>query len=191
MQHRRRGPPAQPTTPGLVQDCSTLLTAQPTLEGSNGDLDWSSDTPITGWEGLRVSNTTQRVTMLLLTDKGLDGAIPPILGRLQDLRRIDLDENDLTGPVPAELGSLRKLTHLYLHDNELSGAIPPELGALRQLQVLYVENKQLHGTNPSRAGPDGPPPPNDTGRKRNHREHTGRTGQHAQNWRSSSSGTTP
>ena len=141
--------PSPDGNPGPVQDCSALLTARETLEGIAGDLDWSQDTTIMDWEGLRMDGATRRVTMLLLPDEDLDGTIPAILGQMDDLRRVDLDENSLTGPIPSELANLDRLTHLYLHDNNLSGTIPTGLGALDQLQVLYIENNGFTGSIPT------------------------------------------
>ena len=45
---------------GLAQDCLVLLRMRDTLSGS-GVLDWSSDTPITEWAGVRVDGEPLRV----------------------------------------------------------------------------------------------------------------------------------
>ena len=97
---------------GLVDDCNALLDAKATLAGAAA-LNWSKDTAMSSWDGIRLGGNPRRVQMLLLTDKDLDGSIPAMLGNLAELRRIDLDENELTGPIPPQLGMLKKLTHLY------------------------------------------------------------------------------
>ena len=137
--------------PGLVDDCNDLLTARDTLAGT-ASLNWSNDTAMSEWDGVRLGGSPQRVQYLLLTDQDLNGSIPAILGNLTQLRRIDLDENDLTGEIPPQLGNLKKLTHLYLFENHLNGAIPPELGYMNSLQVLYLEDNQLTGEIPAKLG---------------------------------------
>ena len=143
--------PDPDANPGLVGDCIILYGARTTLAGT-ATLDWSGDSAIGSWEGVRVEGTPRRVGMLRLTDVGLDGTIPASLGELSQLRRIDLDENDLTGEIPAEFGNLSNLTLLYLFDNQLSGEIPEELGNLNRLQVLYLEDNQLTGEIPEQLG---------------------------------------
>ena len=128
--------------PDLVEDCLILYGARETLAGT-ASLDWNGNTALTEWEGVRVRGTPGRVQYLLLPDLQLDGIIPPALGGLSELRRIDLDVNSLTGRIPSELRSLTHLTHLYLQENSLNGGIPAELGNLRSLQVLYLQDNQL------------------------------------------------
>ena len=160
--------------PGLVRDCSVLLTAKDTLRGT-ATLNWSSDTSIFDWEGVRRRGGTgpQYVGTLYLPDLGLNGTIPAVLAGLADLRRLDLDGNELTGSIPPELGSLEDLEQLYLfgndltgsipttfgnlgslqilslYDNDLSGSIPPELGKLKRLQELLLDGNDLTGSIPS------------------------------------------
>ena len=75
--------PDPTSNPGLVSDCESLLTLLDTLvEGTV--LNWSADTPIARWDGVRLAGTPQRVTRLVLPGKGLRGTIPPDLGRLSD-----------------------------------------------------------------------------------------------------------
>lgn len=58
------------------------------------------------------------------------------LGKLTNLRYLNLGVNSLFGPIPRELGSLTDLRELRLHANFLSGPIPPELGGLANLTEL-------------------------------------------------------
>ena len=136
---------------GLVDDCNTLLTAKDTLAGT-ASLNWSKDTAMANWDGIRLRGSPKRVQYILLTDQELDGNIPPYLGDITELRRIDLDQNNLSGQIPPQLGNLKKLDHLYLFENELTGAIPPELGYMESLQVLYLEDNQLTGKIPAKLG---------------------------------------
>ena len=89
--------------PGLVSDCETLLAARDAL-GGNPTLYWATDTPIARWEGVTVGGTPERVTELILQNRGLNGEIPSELGDLANLVKLDLKGNQLTGSIPAELG---------------------------------------------------------------------------------------
>ena len=114
---------------GLVRDCSVLLTARDALAGGGAALDWSAGTSITRWQGVIMGrDPSPHLRHLLLADIGLTGSIPAALGRLEDLRRLDLDGNELTGGIPRELAGLADLEYLYLYDNLLTGGIPSELG---------------------------------------------------------------
>ena len=139
--------PSPAANPGLVADCSALLTAKDTLRGT-ATLNWDADTAIASWDGITLAGTPQRVTKLQLTYDRLDGAIPPALGDLEKLEWLYLYGNRLTGTIPAALGSLGELEILYLQDNQLTGSIPPEFGALSSLGWLGLHNNQLSGPIP-------------------------------------------
>ena len=79
----------------------------------------------------------------------LSGPIPPELGSLTNLTRLNLYDNDLTDPIPAELGGLANLELLWLGANDLTGPIPPELGNLTSLTNLDLRyNAGLTGPLP-------------------------------------------
>ena len=82
----------------------------------------------------------------------LTGRIPPELGRLIKLERLQLFWTGLTGPIPPELGNLRNLRLLHLHGNELTGPIPPELGGLASLEELDFLENSLAGPIPPELG---------------------------------------
>ncbi len=139
------------TNAGILSDSETLLTAKDRLAG-NGDLNWSSDIPITSWDGVTLGGNPKRVTRLILRESELRGSIPPELGELSELTHIDLRRNLLNGEIPAELGQLSKLVALDLHGNRLEGPIPPELGRLSDLKVLNVHSNRLAGPIPTELG---------------------------------------
>ena len=58
----------------------------------------------------------------------MSGDIPPELGSLTNLTRLDLSVNQLSGEIPPELGNLTNLTELFLSGNQLTGCIPDKLG---------------------------------------------------------------
>ena len=118
--------PDQADNPDLMRDCINLLAAKDALRGT-ATLNWSVDTPISRWDGVKVEGSPGRVTSLVLTSKSLTGMIPPDLARLDGLEYLSFNFNQLTGEIPAALGSLGNLRNLRLGDNQLTGCIPPAL----------------------------------------------------------------
>ena len=139
--------PDAANNPGLLSDCSALLAARDTLAG-NVVLDWSADTPISGWERLAVSGNPMRVTKLDPEHNEMTGTIPAELGILTGLTFLNLEGNYLTGTIPVELGNLTNLTGLYLEGNLLTGTIPVELDNLTNLTALNLKGNLLTGCIP-------------------------------------------
>ena len=131
--------PDQADNPGLMRDCINLLAAKDTLRGT-ATLNWSVDTAITSWDGVRVKGSPGRVTELLLVSKSLTGTIPPDLSRLDGLENLSLENNQLTGEIPTELANLANLHALRLGNNQLTGCIPP---ALRDVEDNDLDNLGL------------------------------------------------
>ena len=155
--------PAPDANPGLVQDCTTLLAARAALFGELL-VNWGSGTPLERWTGVTVTGVPPRVIGLDLhyavrwftrrnsvVQERLRGTIPPALGALERLQRLNLAGNALSGPIPPELGALSHLTELRLGLNRLKGPIPTELGQLTNLAVLELgrgQGNQLTGEIP-------------------------------------------
>ena len=138
--------------PGAGADCETLLAIRDVLAGS-AELDWSADRPMTEWDGVELGGAPSRVSGIQLDWRRLSGVIPSALGRLTQLRALELPANLAgRGDPGAELGSLAELQELLLDRNYLSGEIPPELGGLTQLSVLRLTNNYLHGIIPPELG---------------------------------------
>ena len=79
-----------------------------------------------------------------LQNNDLTGPIPPELGGMLYMGRLDLQDNDLTGPIPPELGGMLGLTQLRLVGNEdLSGPLPLELTGLRYLNLFLAGDTKL------------------------------------------------
>ena len=153
--------PAPDTNPGLVRDCETLLAARAALFGELL-VNWGSGTRLESWEGVTVAGSPPRVTGLDLgyvdrrwimrrdiRHKPLGGTIPPELGALDHLQRLDLDGNGLAGPIPSDLGNLTHLQELDLRRNRLTGEIPQALARLRNLKTLHLAGNPLTGCVPS------------------------------------------
>ena len=135
---------------GLLADCNVLLAAKETLAGSAA-LNWRRDLPIGFWNGVIVGDVPPiRVAGLALPHMGLNGRIPPELGKLDQLVMLILAVNNLRGPIPPELGRLADLRVLSLGANRLTAAVPPELGKLAQLDNLWLANNYLTGAVPPR-----------------------------------------
>ena len=135
----------------MVADCEALLAARDALAGE-GELNWSVSIPLTTWEGVRVGGFPRRVVLLRVSNRGLNGVIPPGLGMLTGLEYLSLSGNRLTGAIPPELGNLSNLRVLYLSWNSLSGGIPAELGRLMNLEILDLGRNQLTGGIPRDIG---------------------------------------
>ncbi len=138
-----------PDAGALARDCAILLSIRTELAG-DAELDWSADTPVSGWNGVVLRGQPPRVFALNLTTSGLSGRIPPELGSLSELRSLHLYGNELGGEIPPELGRLTNLETLDLGDNRLTGDIPAELGQLAGLVSLDLSFNRLTGTIPTR-----------------------------------------
>ena len=123
---------------------------------------WLTDAPLGEWYGVDTDNSG-RVVRLDLDGRwdsdareyiphGLSGPVPPELGNLANLMRLDLGHNFLSGPVPTELGSLADLESLHLGGNDLTGPIPTELGELASLTGLWLYSNSLTGAIPAELG---------------------------------------
>jgi Leucine-rich repeat (LRR) protein len=105
---------------------------------------WMSDTPMCTWAG--VTCTRNRVTMLQLTNFNLQGTIPELIGNLDALEGLVLDQNKLTGTIPASISRLHNLVNLRLSSNQyLSGSIP---ALPTSLEMINITGCNLTGTIP-------------------------------------------
>lgn len=148
-----------------VAGLSTAVTAQvderavlAALYDSTGGDNWTNNTnwkddsrDIGDWFGVGV-NRNGRVVSIELPSNGLAGTIPPELGRLTDLRLLNLQFNGLTGSIPGQLGDLARLESLALSFNSLTGSVPDSLGELTSLQLLFLSSNGLTGSIPAELG---------------------------------------
>ena len=94
--------PNPASSPHLVADCETLLSAKSVLEGSGTVLPWRADTAIADWPG--VTSTASGITGLDLRNRGLRGIVPWVLADLSELDTLRLGGNALTGCRPRAVG---------------------------------------------------------------------------------------
>ena len=134
----------------LSADCETMLALKNDLRGT-AELNWSANTSISTWDGVRTGGSPARVTVIKLQKRELDGSIPAGIGDLDQLIDLWLYTNDLTGPLPAELGKLTELKTLMLAWNKLSGYLPDELNDL-DLDRLWLRGNNFAGCIPANLG---------------------------------------
>ncbi|MBK8429819.1 MAG: hypothetical protein IPL28_00355 [Chloroflexi bacterium] len=107
---------------------------------------WFTTTSVCDWYGITCEEESGRVNQLLLNKSNLVGFIPPTLGNMTKLVRIDLGRNSLSGNIPPELANLPNLQSFWVKDNLLSGPLPPEFVNLSNLLDLNISD------NPSMSG---------------------------------------
>ena len=71
------------------------------LAGS-GSVNWDVRTEISGWTGVTLSGTPQRVTQLNLASQSLSGEVSGLLGEVDALTQLRLDGNALSGRIPLQ-----------------------------------------------------------------------------------------
>jgi len=90
------------------------------------------------WE-LVVCNDDNRIEELNLSDNGLRGMLPTVLGNLIFLQTAKFASNQIRGNLPTELGRTALVT-LRVNSNKLAGAMPSELGHVGRLKTLDAAN---------------------------------------------------
>ncbi|KAF8010640.1 hypothetical protein BT93_J1325 [Corymbia citriodora subsp. variegata] len=112
---------------------------------------WNESVSHCNWPGVSCSRRhTGRVTALDLPHQKLVGSIPPDVGNLTFLRRINLMANQLRGHIPEEFGRLFRLKTLDLSKNELGGEIPWNLSSSIGMNYLILQYNQLSGRIPDK-----------------------------------------
>lgn len=86
--------------------------------------------------------------VLTLVSLGLEGPLPPTVGKLFSLEILNISSNSLYGSIPEELSSLKSLQTLILDYNDFSGNIPGWIGSLPVLSTLSLQNNSFNGSLP-------------------------------------------
>ena len=146
---------------------SALAALYKATNGANweNNTNWLNyDVPLGEWYGVE-TDRDGRIIGLSLSENGLEGSLPPELGKLANLRSLDLSSGrNLTGSIPPELGQLTNLERLDLHGNGLGEdpglrggrhSIPRELGQLANLKVLGSQLERVGPFHPARTGQAG------------------------------------
>ena len=147
-------------TPVELSDREVLEALYHATDGPNWKQsdNWLTDAPLREWHGIGSEwhDGEERVDRLLLGNNGLSGVLPAVIGQLDRLTHLHLQDQGnnrgLSGPIPASIGKLRRLESLNLTENALSGSIPASIGALNRLRHLYLQDNDLSGRIPSEIG---------------------------------------
>ena len=112
---------------------------------------WLTGAPLREWHGVE-ANGEGKVVALTLRSNLLVGKIPPELGRLTKVERLDFSYNlHLEGPIPPEFFDLPELRDLILTRTSMGG-LPPEIGRLAEMRYLSLRSAGLTGTIPPELG---------------------------------------
>ncbi|KAL6865004.1 hypothetical protein ACP4OV_016155 [Aristida adscensionis] len=155
------------------QDAAALKSLMSKWKNVPGSWGKSNDPCGAKWDGI-VCDSNSRVTSLNLFGMNMRGTLSDDIGRLTELRVLDLSSNQglsgslpaaignlvkleilaligcsFSGSVPSELGNLSKLKFFALNSNELTGSIPPSLGKLSNVTWLDLADNQLTGSLPN------------------------------------------
>lgn len=100
---------------------------------------WGTSKPLDEWYGVE-TDAEGNVTGLRLTGNGLNGVLPPEIGKLTHLEQLILNDNaGLGGDIPPEIGELVNLKSLNIAGSAFVGRIPREFGSLVNLESFLVE----------------------------------------------------
>ncbi|XP_059429285.1 receptor-like protein 35 [Corylus avellana] len=80
------------------------------------------------------------------------GSLPPSIGNLKMLSRIDLAQCNFNGSIPDSIVSLTQLVNLDLSDNNFNGSIPDSIASLTQLVILDLSYNNFTGSIPGSIG---------------------------------------
>uniref|UniRef100_A0A0D9WRI9 Receptor kinase-like protein Xa21 n=1 Tax=Leersia perrieri TaxID=77586 RepID=A0A0D9WRI9_9ORYZ len=78
----------------------------------------------------------------------LTGILPPEVGDLINLNRLDISGNRISGPIPTSLAKCRSLQYLNMQENLFEGTIPSSIEQLKGLLVLDLSKNNLSGQIP-------------------------------------------
>jgi len=89
----------------------------------------------------------EHLQVLSLYSHHIAGEIPPI-GKLQNLKILQLSVNNMSGPLPKELYSLKNLEVLDINDNNFDGTISHDIENMKSLELVSLYNNNFDGKIP-------------------------------------------
>ncbi|KAK9277546.1 hypothetical protein L1049_007091 [Liquidambar formosana] len=98
-------------------------------------LDWSDANPC-NWNQIQCSNG--RVTRIQIGRQGVTGTLPPNLGNLTALERLEVQYNGLSGSLPS-LSGLSSLQVLLLSNNNFTSIPPDFFAGMSSLQAVAID----------------------------------------------------
>ncbi|XP_058747479.1 probable leucine-rich repeat receptor-like serine/threonine-protein kinase At3g14840 isoform X2 [Vicia villosa] len=90
-----------------------------------------SDSPFPQLENM------SKLSMLVLRSCYIIGAMPKDLGKLINLKWIDLNNNKLSGPIPASFRDRQNVKMLFLSGNQLTGSVPDWIDKPNSVDLSY------------------------------------------------------
>ncbi|CAI0626710.1 unnamed protein product [Linum tenue] len=122
----------------------------------------------------QIGNLSSSIEILVLDNNQISGSIPEglqnlvnlevllangnklsgakslsIIGNMQSLVQLRLDNNDIVGYVPLSIGNLNRLLVLRLANNHIDGEIPTAIQNCKSLIFLDLSNNNLSGVIPT------------------------------------------
>ncbi|CAI0540133.1 unnamed protein product [Linum tenue] len=91
----------------------------------------------------QIGNLSSSIEILVLDNN------QSIIGNMQSLVQLRLDNNDIAGYVPLSIGNLNRLLVLRLANNYLDGGIPTAIQNCKSLKLLDLSNNNLSGVIPT------------------------------------------
>lgn len=102
------------------------------------------------WPGITCDSEHKFIEEIFLSNKNVTGPLPPALGLLTTLKKLDMSENELTGTIfPLTFRQAPNLEEIHLGGNRLRGTIPEELFMPPQLKKLNISYNLFAGMLPT------------------------------------------
>ncbi|XP_028947690.1 probable LRR receptor-like serine/threonine-protein kinase At3g47570 [Malus domestica] len=144
---------AEAQTSNITTDQFALLSLKSHITSDPQNVlttNWSTTASnICHWVGVTCGARHLRVAALNLSYMGLTGTIPPHLGNLSFLVKVDFVNNSFHGTFPQELARLRRLKLVNFGFNNFMGTIPSWFGSLPKLQIFNLYGNQFSGSIPA------------------------------------------
>lgn len=152
-------------------DKEALVKLYEATNGKQWNTKWDLSLPVSTWYGVKLQD--DKVISIRLVDNNLVGEIPNEIVNLTGLQELDLHKNKISGMIPVFIGKLKEMKVLNLSFNKLSGSIPTsvcdmanlkdlelymnaltgelpmQIGALKQLEILSLFNNEIAGEIPN------------------------------------------
>ncbi|KAF2597900.1 hypothetical protein F2Q68_00008032 [Brassica cretica] len=133
--------------PWEIGNCEGLVTLGLAETSLSGKLPAS----IGGFTGSIPGTLPKSLQFIDFSGNSLTGRLPPKIGSLTELTKLNLAKNRLSGEIAREISSCRSLQLLNLGDNSFTGEIPEELGRISTLAIsLNLSCNSFTGEIPSR-----------------------------------------
>ncbi|CAI0626706.1 unnamed protein product [Linum tenue] len=110
---------------------------------------WADKNKLSGTTILSIIGNMQSLVQLRLDNNNIAGYIPLSIGNLDRLLVLRLANNHLEGEIPISIQNCRSMILLDLSNNDLSGVIPPQLMGLTSLSMnLNLSHNHFVGSIP-------------------------------------------